>query len=242
MKILLIADSVVGGFGNPEKKSFVHYALKEHEIVDLSCPGMTTEDFLNYIYHDVRGCKEQTISFQEIKNIDLCILSLGNVDGKKVIKKNNFFSKLIPNRYFTSFQDERPYYSKKRIKKILQKAENQIRRFFKIYARWTMNYEYPVPFNDYQTNINQIIELIPADKFMLISTSLIDDHFFHGANFYFDKVNLFLKSLKKKSTSFYDFRSIIKNEDLLCDRFHITLEGQKSISHYFKRFFKQTQY
>ncbi len=114
--ILLIADSVCGGFGQLDKKSFVHLAIEKinFEILDHSATGMTSSDYLDFLRTGNKVAKEQGDLYQKQTVFSHVIIALGNVDCKGTYSKNNLLAKIIPKRYRKEKLDPRPYYSKKK--------------------------------------------------------------------------------------------------------------------------------
>ena len=99
--ILLIADSVCGGFGQAGKRSFVHSAIDNIniDIWDQSATGMSTSDFLSYLQTGNKICEEQLGPVVNENDIELVVISLGNVDGKCTYSQVNFWGFFVPKRY-----------------------------------------------------------------------------------------------------------------------------------------------
>lgn len=244
MRILLIGDSIVGGFGRGIKQdSFVHKTLNRFNInyVDLSCPGITVKGALDYFNHGKKKCSEQVDSVV-INNFNTIIISLGNVDGKKIIKKNNFFANLIPNRYlgYSGYIDERPYYTSNLLKKIIEVIENKFRFFFKFFALLTKNLDFPTQSDIFKNQYIDLINIFNNKKIIIISTSSITNNLFPSSKNYFDDINIFFEHLSQNQANIHYFNLInhIEKKDLLLDKFHLTREAHNRLSTIFEAFLK----
>ena len=240
-RILIIADSVCGGFGQKDKKSFVHFSLDtlNIEYIDQSATGMTTTDYLNYLKTGKPICKEQASLIIDKTEISFVILSLGNVDTKSQYAKNNFMSRLVPKRYKKEKIDPRPYFSKSLLKKTLQKIENYIRFLFRFYSFISGNYTEATSFKKYKVNILEIMQVYSDCKIILVGVSTINDNLFFGTENRFLEVEKFLYSLENdEKISFFSYREFLNRNDLLEDQFHLNAAGHIKIAGDFTIFLK----
>lgn len=226
--ILLIADSICGGFGQIGKKSFVHLAAQELniEIWDESAPGMSTSDYLEHRMTGRLFAEEQKEPMTNLESVRLVIVSLGNVDGKKSFSPNNFWSKLVPNRYRLEKIDPRPYYSKRRWKYVLERSENVVRHLFRHFSKITGNLKDTVPFLTTEHNFREILKTYSSKRVLLISTSTANNFHFPGAETNFSRTNDLLESISKNNPNidFLDVRTSNRSE-LLEDLFHLNHLG-----------------
>lgn len=240
--ILLIADSVCGGFGQPNKKSFVHHALEAQAEVlwDHSASGMSTAQYLKFIETGARVSKEQHGLFTDLDKFELVIISLGNVDQKGCFENNNAFSRLVPIRYRSEKIDPRPYYSTKYIKRVIQSAENMLRTFFRHYLSFTGNLTPKVCEEDMKSNILNIMKIHDSSKILLLSPSVITDELFPGSFLRFEKLNRFLMALADSNSVFYfDMRKNLSLSHLMEDRFHLNQQGHQFVKGDFEIFLKK---
>jgi lysophospholipase L1-like esterase len=235
IKIVLIADSICGGFGQRSKKSFVHYSadLNSFSLMDLSQSGMCTKDAYEKIQFNE--------SFSLICEDDLVVISLGNVDAKPAYKKNNIFSKLVPKRYRNEKIDPRPYFSTKKSKYVLEKIDDIIRMFFRYFCFYTANYDRRVAQVDFETNIEKISKIISKNKpkvlFML--PSKISNSKFPGSEKEFLSVqNFIVEFCHKNNFNYFDFKNIVSKQDYLLDEFHLNENGHQKIVEKFSCYLK----
>ncbi|MDH4568434.1 hypothetical protein E8E95_17265 [Pseudomonas sp. BN414] len=229
--ILLIGDSICGGFGQRDKKSFVHYAA-EHlgiSIWDESASGMSTDDYLKYLHTGIPICPEQAPPLENLEKVDLVVLSLANVDGKMSFKQRNAWSILIPRRYRLEKIDPRPYYSRRRWKRVLEKLDNFLRHYSRFAAFATGNLEVNVSPQQSKHNIEKILNRFANKKVVLISTSVTNAFYFPGAQSHYDATDNFLKGLISKRIRFFDMKTNIAPDELLDDRFHLNEKGHKRL-------------
>jgi len=228
--ILLIADSVCGGFGQPGKKSFVHYSLESRglDIWDHSASGMSTEQYLQFLNTGKKVSKEQWDVCIDSEEIDCVIIALGNVDGKGCFQSNNAFSRFVPRRYRSEKIDPRPYYSAKVFKKIVQLSENAIRALVRGYLFYTGNLTSKVPCNQMEANILTLLDKHRDSKVILISPSCINERLFPGSFLRFEKLNkLLMKLSSRDSVSYFDMRSKLNKNYLMEDEFHLNQQGHQ---------------
>jgi len=251
MRALIVGDSVVGGFGKGNhRSSFLHQALNKAEIeyVDLSCPGITSDEFIQVLEKKIQPlCKEQADGLAQITSLakfELVFISLGNVDGKKNFQMKNSLYKLIPLRYLRNDGklDERPYYSSKFFKYFITRSENYARRLIKRYLDRTGNLNFPISINDFKANINMLNERFQGSKVIFISTSKISNRFFPESVEYFKSINHFLKITADGTSAkaYFDLYSLVSDDVLLLDRFHLTEEGHRIIADHFEAFLRKT--
>ena len=230
--MLLVADSICGGFGQKEKKSFVHGAAEDLciEIWDESATGMSSRAYLEHLHTGVSICPEQRKPLSNLDDISIVVISLGNVDGKKSYARKNFLGLLVPFRYRKEKIDPRPYYSKRTWKRAFEKTDNLARHLFRHYARITGNLAENVPLEQTKENIRAILEIYKSKKIILISTSLAREFYFPGAPENFSRINNFLIEQTHHSDAvFFDLQARIDKNHLLEDRFHINHAGHEVI-------------
>ncbi|MEY8213716.1 MAG: hypothetical protein RPR97_04435 [Colwellia sp.] len=228
--ILLIADSVCGGFGQTGKKSFVHYSLeaKNINIWDHSASGMSTELYRQFLKTGVKISKEQHDLYNKSESFACVVIALGNVDSKGCFQNNNILSKFVPQRYRAEKIDARPYYSTKSFKKIMQLSENTVRMFFRYYLFHTGNLTSKVSYNQMESNVIALLDKHSGSKIILISPSCISDRLFPGSFLRFEKLNkLLVKLSSRENVSYFDMRSKLNKSYLMEDEFHLNQQGHQ---------------
>lgn len=235
---LIIADSVAGGFGQHNKKSFVHYSLESLDLdyIDHSANGMTTTQYLQYLSDGKKVCKEQgdLIKDEAITNI---IYALGNVDCRVKFKSNNCLSFLIPRRYRKEKFDPRPYYSKRKIKKVFQHIDNLFRSFFRNFSVKTGNISLYVDFDTYIDNTHRILGTYPHAKIVLISTSTVNNkNFPHAEKMFKEADRKLLEISSTHHANFFDLKENLNSSLLMLDGFHLTQKGHLSVATKFSKF------
>lgn len=239
--ILLIADSVCGGFGQPEKKSFVHLALEslEIELWDQSASGMSTMQYLDFLRTENKISKEQCGVYKGTERLECVIIALGNVDSKGGYKKNNILSSLVPNRYRSEKIDPRPYYSSKPLKKSLQYVENCLRTFCRNFLYITGNLSPKVERLVMENNFLTLLNVHADTKVIVISPSCISEKLFPGTSLRFEKLNTFLEGLaSRKNVSYFDMRPNLEKQELMKDEFHLNQQGHKLLKAEFEVYLK----
>lgn len=237
MKFILIADSICGGFGQRSGKSFVHYSLIdlgfENSLIDYSCSGMTTTDFL--------AKSEIGFILRNIKSSDFVIISLGNVDSKPVYTKNNFFSFFVPRRYRAEKLDPRPYYSTSRLRRMFEKFDNYLRMISRFFCFYSNNYDRKVSQEVFVANFLRILDQIdvPRQNIILITPSAIDESLFPGAANYFAETQDFIEHLGGEyGVKTFDFKTLVTTDDYLLDLFHLNENGHQKVRKNFTTFIK----
>ncbi len=240
--ILLIADSVLGGFGQPQKKSFVHHALESLgvRVFDHSASGMSTQDYLDFLRTGEKVVKEQCHLYCTGTEFDCVIIALGNVDCKGVFKSKNFFSKIVPSRYRAEKLDPRPYYSKSLGSRFIQLAENSVRQIFRRYLYITGNLSAKISQESTIINLKRIMSKHESTKIILVSTSCINDILFPGSHSRFEAFNSHLMMLsKQENISYFDMRPGLGKKFLMKDEFHLNFDGHQLVRGKFEEFFKR---
>ena len=246
-RILIIGDSIVGGFNNTsERNSFVHQAIANLGLSfeDISRSGMTTSCFVNYLNNSTNMLLGTPIDETILKEkYDLIIFALGNVDGKQIIVKKNLFHSFIPGRYkgFSGFIDERPYYTSKQPRRMYQIIENKFRFILKRFALLTGNLAFPISKEQFEINLKLITERLLYDKMVFVSTSATDNRLFPESMERYMFIDKCIEKLSKKASKnyfIYPLRNALGNEDLLLDRFHPTRDAHTKLSKDFISFLK----
>lgn len=242
--ILLIADSICGGFGQRDKKSFIHLAAEQLNVSvwDESATGMSSRAYLEYLRTERLICPEQQKPVSNLDDISIVLISLGNVDGKKVYKNNNLFGDLVPSRYRKEKIDPRPYYSNRVVKRFFEKLDNLGRHFFRYYAFISGNLEDTVPFKETVKNIDFILDYYKSKKIILISTSTVNGFYFPGASRNFSKINKYLHSKKNNNIEFFNIQDKIEKSYLLKDKFHLSAIGHAAMKQKFISFLLERLY
>lgn len=235
--LLLIADSVCGGFGQRDKKSFIHKAAENLGITiwDESATGMSSSAYLEFLHSGTPLCPEQQPPLSDLAKVKVAVIAIGNVDGKKTFKQKNFLGLIVPPRYRKEKIDPRPYYSSRRWKRYIEKTENILRHAFRWYCHLTGNLQEYVSTKSTQENISKILERLYEKTVILISTSTTNNFYFPGAQKNYFITNKFLKEkTKNKEIVFYDMQSKINQDHLLADKFHLNSHGHDFLERDFR--------
>lgn len=208
MKVLLLGDSITQGLGS-KRINFadeLNDLLGEnYEIINYAASGTT----IMYVYSNMdfvidSGCEV------------VCIL-YGNVDAQLKPNRKGHIFKYLPHRFKIndgSMLLPRPFYSHKKYKKILQRIENGVRTFFRTLIYKIDGIEQWVPFNDFQSIYDEVVQtLIKNDrKIILCSTVFIDNKLFPGTIEEYNKYNQFIKVTAEKNGGYYiDLYSTFEN-------------------------------
>ena len=229
--ILLIADSVCGGFGQPGKRSFVHDSLESQGegVRDHSASGMSTKQYLQFLKTGVKISKEQHDLYNDSESFACVVIALGNVDSKGCFKNNNIFSMFVPRRYR----------AENLFKKITQLSENTVRMFFRYYLFYTGNLTSKVSCSQMESNIIALLDKHSNSKVILISPSCISERLFPGSFLRFEKLNkLLIRLSSRENVSYFDMRSKLNRSYLMEDEFHLNQQGHQFLKGAFETHYK----
>ena len=230
MKIAILGDSISQGIGSKMdnyEKSLKYMIGNSHEIRNFALTGTTIKYALEIL--------PEVNAF----NPDIVIMWYGNVDGMVRPKPNGrAYYKIVPNRYKENgMLNPRPYYSKRQLKKILQKIDSFIRiNLNKILLKLQGEYTWvnPVEFNELY---NKFLDNIVTDKanIIILSTVAIDSTLFPGTEISYVKYNQIIKKMAyEHNLIFVDAFNILKENgcwDLYYDdHFHLNKSGYDFIA------------
>lgn len=209
MKCVLFGDSITDGIGSKH----LNY---ENDLINL-VPNLHIYNFAKsgetILYSNM--VKNKAID----NNPDIAVVFCGSVDGLVRANLNNVSKKvklLIPKRYQRSdMLEQRPFYSKNPLKRIINYIDNFLRKIFKLVVLKTGGKYQRTDLKTFDQEYNCLIDFLNKNgvKCVLISTMYLDDRYFLNSCSEFEKYNNTIFNIATKyKCDYVDLFNIMKEE------------------------------
>lgn len=221
MKIVLAGDSIAAGLG-----------VKDRSYGDLLAKELQAE-FTNFA-ESAKPVKETFENLSLIIDLDPDYVILAHGITEAIVRPRQDSLKYLPKRWRKpGWMDPVPYFSRRLVKRFLQKCESAVRwriknLFISFFGSVTFMSE-----QEYRACLERTVQTIKeqtSSKIILLSHSGIDERFYPGSHESLETFKRITKSLEDDRTVFINVSDKLEKwGDYFADHFHPNASGHAKI-------------